>query len=640
MKAAVSSSSNVIDLSKPLGARPLSDADYRLMVDAVSDYAIFFLDVNGNVRSWNAGARRLKGYEADEVIGKHFSIFYPQELIDRRWPEHELEQAQREGRFEDEGWRLRKDGTRFWANIIITRLLGPEGELRGYAKITRDLTGRREQEVLLRQSEERFRLLVEGVQDYAIFMLDPSGHIISWNGGAEKNTGYKAAEVVGKHFSIFYPADLAATGAPAQELATALTAGKYLDEGWRLRKDGTRYWAGVVLTPVHDETGRHRGFAKVTRDLTDRRKLTELEDEGRRILTFLAMLGHELRNPLAPVANAISLMHLVEMESPTLVAARDVIERQVKQMTRLVDDLLDVSRITAGKIRIDRKPVHLQAVVTQAVESVGPAVRERGHDLEVKGNADVWISGDRGRLVQVLSNLLGNAAKFTPRGGHIGVDVQMQPGGQVELRVRDNGPGIAPHLLPNVFDLFVQGEQDASRSHGGLGLGLTLVRQLVALHGGDIQAYSKGVAGAGSEFVVRLPVMAAEPVDTPARAARGAGKILVVDDNRDSADTMALLLQSLGYSASVVYDGNAALASIATEAPDAVLLDLGLPGISGIEIAHKVKSEVVDPPQLIAVTGYGQESDREATFKAGFYGHLVKPVDFEQLNMLLKKLFA
>jgi PAS domain S-box-containing protein len=300
--------------AQPLGSRPLTDADYRLMVDAASDYAIFALDLDGFIRSWNAGARKLKGYEADEVIGRHFSMFYPQELKDRHWPQHELAEALKVGRFEDEGWRIRKDGTRFWANIIITRLLGPGGELRGFSKITRDLSERRRQEELLRNSEERFRLLVESVKDYAIFMLDPSGHVVSWNPGAENNKGYKAAEIIGKHFSVFYPEELAHTGAPELELETALKKGRYRDEGWRVRKDGSRYWAGVVLTAIYDELGRHRGFAKVTRDLTESRKISALEDEGRRILQFIAMLGHELRNPLAPMTNAVALMRREPLE--------------------------------------------------------------------------------------------------------------------------------------------------------------------------------------------------------------------------------------------------------------------------------------------------------------------------------------
>ena len=625
------------DLSAPIGSRPLSDVDYRLMVESSGDYGIFMIDINGLVRSWNLGARALKGYEAEDVIGRHFSMFYPQELKDRRWPEFELEQAKQIGRFEDEGWRLRKDGTRFWANIIITRLLGPSGELRGFSKITRDLSERRRQEELLRHSEERFRLLVDNVKDYAIFMLDPSGHVVSWNPGAETNTGYRAAEIVGQHFSVFYPQDAATGTGPEHELETALRTGRFQDEGWRVRRDGSRFWAGVVLTAVFDDSGRHRGFAKVTRDLTESRKVHALQDEGRRLTTFLAMLGHELRNPLAPMTNAMALLEHENLPAESIVKARGVIGRQLRQMTRLVDELLDVGRIIGGKINLDHKPVRIADVISEAAEAVDPAIRDKGHLLRIHGQPDdAWVSGDHARLVQIVSNVLGNAAKFTPRNGQIDVDVECLDG-SVEIRIKDNGIGISEEVRDEIFGLFVQGQQDISRSYGGLGLGLALARQLVVLHGGQIEAYSKGVAGGGSEFVVRLPRMQS-PSELDVSVEPAAKWVLVVDDNYDAADTLGLLMESLGYESRVVYDGAAALEMIRNHKPAVVLLDLGLPEISGLEVARRVETEIVDAPALIAISGYGQESDREATFKAGFYAHLSKPVNIEILKRLLKAL--
>lgn len=630
------SNDKLIDFSRPLGSRPVGDADYRTMVEAVTDYAIFLLDVNGAIRSWNAGAHKLKQYEPEDVIGRHFSMFYPQELIDRDWPGHELAEAKRTGRFEDEGWRVRKDGTRFWANIIITRLSSPNGELRGFSKITRDLSERRQQEELMRLSEERFRLLVEGVKDYAIFMLDPSGHVMSWNTGAEKNQGYKAAEIIGQHFSVFYPPELAGLDGPQNELDTALREGQFQEEGWRIRKDGSRFWAGVTLTSVYDETGRHRGFAKVTRDLTETRKISALEDEGRRITEFLAMLGHELRNPLAPIANAVSVIHKLGIESAPLAMASGVIERQVKQLTRLVDDLLDVSRITSGKIKLERKPVRLQDVLAQASESVGPLLEAKVHRYTVALEPhDVWVSGDRARLVQVATNLLANAAKFTPARGQINVELRIV-GGYSEIRVRDNGPGVPLELQSKIFDLFVQGETDSARSSGGLGLGLSLSRQLVALHGGEIDLFSRGVSGAGSEFIVRLPTMKA-PSQRTDRMASDRRKVLIVDDNHDAADTLGMLVEALGYEATVAYDGISGLDAVLAGSPEVVLLDLALPGLSGLEMAARIEFEIRNPPQLIAVSGYGQDSDREATFKAGFVAHITKPVDADQLSDLLKR---
>lgn len=611
------------------------------MVEAVTDYAIFFLNPDGLIQSWNSGARKIKGYEAAEVLGRHFSMFYPQELLDRHWPEHELSMAREMGRFEDEGWRIRKDGTRFWADIVLTRLSGPDGELRGFAKITRDLSERRRQDELLRMSEERFRLLVEGVKDYAIFMLDPSGYVVSWNAGAQKNKGYEASEIIGKHFSVFYPQDVAASGWPDEELRIAVREGRFEDEGWRVRKDGSRFWASVVITSLVDSAGRHRGFAKVTRDLTERRRVTALEDEGRRITTFLAMLGHELRNPLAPISNAVAILERETLESKALRSSRDIIGRQLKQLTRLVDDLLEIGRITSGKLHLETKPVRLRDALEEAVEAVRPLVESKSQELAIDAeDADPWVMGDRARIIQIFCNLLNNAAKFTPRRGHLSMRLSAAAT-HAELSVRDDGPGIPPWDLQRVFELFAQGDQDAARSQGGLGLGLSLVQQLVALHGGEVSAFSNGMPGEGCEFIVQLPTIPA-PMD---HAATGIGRartnrVLVVDDNRDAAETMSLLLDAMGYSPSVVHDGLAAVEAIKADRPDVVLLDIGLPGLSGIEVAKRIRAEVVNPPALIAVTGYGQETDRQISFDAGFYAHMTKPVDVDQLSALLERLLG
>jgi PAS domain S-box-containing protein len=360
-------------------------------------------------------------------------------------------------------------------------------------------------------AEEHYRLLVDGVRDYAIFMLDAHGRVASWNAGAQLIKGYRADEIVGRHFSAFYPADAIASGWPARELEVALADGRVHDEGWRLRKDGSRFWASVTITALHDTDGRHIGFAKVTRDLTDQRRVKALEDEGRRITTFLAMLGHELRNPLAPIANAVSVMQLEHIESENVRRCRDIIARQLAQMTRLVNDLLDVGRITSGKIRLEMRPLDLATVLAEAVEMAEPEALRRGHVLRLDmDSGEAWVDGDRARLLQVFSNLLNNAVKFTPEGG--GIDAVLRRGdGMVEVSVRDNGVGIDPRRLADVFNLFVQGKDDDADPGTGLGLGLSLVQQLVALHGGDVSAYSAGVPGKGAEFLVRLPVSSQAP---------------------------------------------------------------------------------------------------------------------------------
>jgi len=626
-----------------LSVASLTDADYRQMVDGLTDHAIILLDPDGNIVSWNAGARQLSGYDGADILGRHFSVLYPQETLSRGLPDEELAQAGKQGRFVDEGWRLRKDGTRFWANIVITRLPGANGATRGYSKIIRDHSDRRKHEDALRASEERFRLLVEGVKDYAIFMLDPGGHVVSWNLGAEKNKGYKAHEIVGQHFSKFYPPDVAARGWPAEELANALREGRFEDEGWRVRKDGTRFWASVVITAIYDATGQHKGFAKVTRDLTERRRIITLEDEGRRMTTFLAMLGHELRNPLAPISNALELLKREETGSLVLNRTRGIIDRQLRQMTRLIDDLLDVGRITSGRIHLEAKPVRLREVVVEGVEAMRPAMALKSQLLELQvDGADPWVTGDRARLIQVIGNLAHNASKFTPDGGRIAIRLGTHGANasEAEISVKDNGPGIPRKDLERVFELFVQGENELARTRGGLGLGLSLVQQLTQLHGGYVSVFSTGRAGEGSEFVVRLP--AAPTPDMPRPTERGEGEklVLVVDDNRDAAETLALLLESLGYSCSVEHDGFAAIEAVKAKRPDVVLLDIGLPGMNGHDVAKRLRADLINPPALIAITGYGQPSDRDTSFEAGFFAHLTKPVDFDRLGSMLDQIYA
>jgi PAS domain S-box-containing protein len=489
---------------------PVTDADFRWLVESVADYAIFLLDTQGRIRSWNEGARRLKGYDEEEVIGRSFELFYPDEQLEAGYPAYELEMAKRLGRFEDEGWRVRRDGSRFWASVVITALSDEHGGHRGFAKVTRDLTERRKQEELLRQSEEMFRLMVEAVRDYAIFMLDPDGHVATWNLGAQLTKGYTAEEIIGRHFSIFYPQEKVDIDWPRQELEMVLRDGQYEEEGWRVRKDGSLFWASVLITAVYDAEGRHRGFAKVTRNLTDRRRIDALEEQERRLTQFLAVLGHELRNPLTPIANAVSIMQMDEPVKPRIIAARDILARQVPHLKRLVDDLLDIGRITSGKVQLNLGPLHLPLVIKEGVEAVRPLMDERGHRFEVDdGGETMWVLGDRTRLVQVLTNLLTNAAKFTPSGGRVMLSLSRETNCAV-LRVRDNGPGIPPEQLPGIFKLFAQADVNApGHVHGGLGIGLSLVQQMVMLHGGEVSAHSTGIPGEGAEFVVRLPL--AEP---------------------------------------------------------------------------------------------------------------------------------
>ncbi len=497
----------------------------------------------------------------------------------------------------------------------------------------------------LRESEEQFRLLIEGIRDYAIFMLDPEGYVVSWNSGAETIKGYQAEEILGQHFSRFYPERDIARRWPWHELKVAREVGRFEDEGWRVRKDGTMFWANVVITALYDREHRLRGFAKVTRDMTERRRVEALERADIHRTEFLAMLAHELRNPLAPIRNALGLIGTARPDDATLEWSRSVIERQVAHLTRLVDDLLDVSRITANKITLQKAPVEVAQVVSGAVEASQPLIQEKGQILEVHFPEEpVRVTGDLTRLSQVVLNLLNNAAKYTPEGGRIRLTVERQEGEAV-LRVRDTGMGIAADLLPKVFDLFTQGERSLDRPEGGLGIGLTLVKRLIELHGGTVQALSEG-PGLGTEMVVRLSLLAGDlPADSskngePGRAS-AARRVLVVDDNRDATETLALLLELWGHEVHSAFDGPSALAMAAEHRPEIVLLDIGLPGMTGYEVAQRLREVPgLERAMLVAVTGYGQREDHRRTREAGFDHHLVKPVEPEKLRELIDSAFS
>jgi hypothetical protein len=621
---------------------PVASTEQRLqlLIEAVVDYAIFVLDPAGRIDSWNSGAQKLKGYTRDEVLGRHFSMFYPPESVAAGWPDEELRRARLYGRFEDEGWRVRKDGSRFWANVIITALYQPDGTLAGFAKITRDLTERRAHEEALRASEQRLSMLVDSVRDYAIFMLDPEGHIRSWNLGAQAINGYAPEEIIGRHLSTLYTPQDRDAGKAEEELRLARTAGRVEQEGWRVRKDGTLYWANVVVTAIRDGDGSLLGFAKITRDMTDRVRLEELERSSRRMNEFLAMLAHELRNPLAPIRNAVTIMQLESITSPVLRNCRDVIDRQLTHVTRLVDDLLDVGRLTTGKIKLRKELLRFSDVVVRSVETVRPVIEARRHRLRVdQPETPVYVNGDSTRLSQVLQNLLVNAAKFTPEGGEIELAVHVVDG-FFSVDVTDNGRGIEPAHLDGIFELFMQADSASSPSESGLGIGLTLARTLTEMHGGSLEAHSEGL-GRGSRFTVRLPLAnhttEAEPEAEEESAPAGL-RVLVVDDNRDSADSATDILRLLGNQVECAYDGRAAVALAQRFRPAVIMLDLAMPGMDGFETRKLLRSQPgLEKAFMVAMTGYGNEDDRRRTRAAGFDAHLTKPVELDALIALLNE---
>ncbi|AZG14545.1 PAS domain-containing sensor histidine kinase [Cupriavidus pauculus] len=623
----------------PMPQRGIGDdaASYRTLVETISDYAIFSLDATGHVASWNAGAARIKGYQRDEIIGQHFSRFYTDEANARNWPAVELEAAARLGRFEDEGWRVRKDGTQFWANVIITALRDEHGNLIGFGKITRDMTERRRAAEALRQSEETLRLLVDSVKDYAIFMLDPAGHIMSWNAGASYINGYRRDEIVGQHFSVFYPPDDVAADKPGRELVIARERGRIEDEGWRMRKDGSLYWANVTITAVYDESRQLRGYAKVTRDMSERKRLEELEQSERRMNEFLATLSHELRNPLAPIRNALTVMQMRADDPEAMQKSVGLVERQMSHLTRLVDDLLDVGRIAAGKIDLRLESVDAREIIALGIEASEPALATKAQTVSVTTDASPMpLYADRTRLSQVMQNLLLNASKFSQPGSQIAVSASIRMRTLV-IQVIDRGRGISPTALESIFNLFVQEDRPGSTAQGGLGIGLSLCRSLVEMHGGSIAATSEG-PGLGAAFTVRLPLAATS--ETPATG-DGDGvhtgrkrRVLLVDDNRDAADSMSILLEMSGHEVTIAYDGMEAIHAAARVRPDVALIDLAMPGMDGFAVIHALRGmPALANTRYVALTGFGQASDREQTKAAGFDVHLVKPVE---LDLLLK----
>jgi len=508
--------------------------------------------------------------------------------------------------------------------------------------LRRELVERGKHEETLRQNEERFRLMVDGVKDHAFFFVDRDGRVVSWNTGAESIYGYPAADAIGSHISLFFPAEDVARDTPGHALALARAAGRHEHEGWRVRKDGTRFWADAHMTALYDNDGQLRGFAKITRDLTARRRLEALQENEQQINEFLAMLGHELRNPLAAIVNALGLMR--ESSARNRAELRAVLDRQTTHLARIVDDLLDVSRITRGLIALRREILDLNKVTQGAIASCRPLIDARKQEMKLElAPGEVPVDADPTRLAQIVVNLVSNAVKYTPEGGRITVTVARESDNAV-LRVRDTGVGIAPELLPRVFDLFVQGRRSLDRTEGGLGIGLTIVKRLSELHEGSVAVESAG-PGQGSAFTVRLPVAARAPAAKSAAtpelsaAERTRKELLVVDDNRDAANTLAALLETMGHAVRTAYCGSDAISLAVERPPDAVFLDIGLPGLNGYDVARTLRAApTMARTRLIAFTGYGHDEDRRRVHEAGFDHHLIKPVGAAEIAKIVDAL--
>jgi len=618
----------------------------RALVEACPLAIMLLEPEDGIVSLWNPAAERIFGWREDEVLGRPVP-FVPDDRRDelRRNLQAVLCGAMPQG---VEAMRQRKDGEPVHVSLWSSTVADEQG-LPRILSLVADVTARKQIENALRKSDARLRDLVDTAAE-GVWILD-----------AGRRTTYvnrRMAEMLERplHEILRLPGD--SFFAPESQ--------PVVDEVWErcrrglrahqeicfLLPDGRPRWASASVSPVFDETGDFGGVLAMLTDVTERRRLDEelrrrveeLAAEDRRKDEFLAMLAHELRNPLGAISNA---GYVLDQNPAADARTRDlvaVIGRQIRHLSRLVDDLLDVSRLTRGRIELRKREEELRPIVEGAVETTRPVLEQKGHRITVTlPEEPIYLEADATRIEQVLANLLHNAAKFSDPGGRIELSVDTD-GPHVVLRVRDGGQGIEPELLPRIFDLFVQEDRSLARSHGGLGIGLTLVRSLVERHGGRVEAHSEG-PGRGSEFVVRLPRCAgraAEPSEPrqealrEQEAERAAARILLVEDNVDAADALAELLRVWGHEVEVAHDGAAAVQSARTMRPGVVLLDIGLPGMDGYQVAGALRRlPELQGTLIVALTGYGQESDRQRSARAGFDYHLVKPVDLEELRRLV-----
>ncbi len=648
--------------------------DLASFIREIPDYAIFLLSPAGEIRTWNLGAQRIFGYDADEAVGQFFGVLYRPEDVEARKPQTELEIAEREGRVEDQGWRLRKDGRLLRIDTVITPLRNPDGSIRGFSKVTRDLTARFDAEERLRQSEESFRLILESVKEYAIFRLGLDGKVATWNAGAQRIFGYGADEAIGQHFSQFYPPEENAANKPGYELEIARRFGRVEDEGWRVRKDGTRFWANTLITAIYDSGGELRGYAKVTRDITERKTAETMqralleqreafvraEEEKRRAEAssiaaqeanrakdaFLMTLSHELRTPMTAVLGWSRLLPVLDPAEPAFKAAIEGIARSAELQAQLIDDLLDVSRIIAGKLQLKVESTSVSAIVNAAVDTVRTAADAKSIRIEVDlandlGHADV----DSMRIQQAVWNLLTNAVKFSPPGGRIDLGARRDDG-FVRITVRDWGKGIDEDFLPYLFEPFRQAEAPTTRHHGGLGLGLSIARYLVESHGGQLTAASEGI-GRGSTFEIVLPIRAARTPAAP--GAKSATQqirplegidTLIVEDDPAGRDFLRAALTRGGAVVRTADSVRNALVHIEQTCPDLMITDIGLPDEDGYELVRLVRADArCAKMRVAAVTAFAGDRQSGGAGKE-LDAYFVKPVDPFALVDDLAKLFV
>ena len=615
----------------------------RVTLSSIGD-AVITTDTQARITSLNSVAESLTGWRAHDAVGQPLdAVFVIVNETTRQPVPNPALRALREGvavGLANHTTLIAKDGTERAIDDSAAPIRAADGVVSGSVLVFRDITERRtwERDEASRLMAARQLASIVETSDDAIIRKSLDGTIQSWNAGAERLFGYSAEQAVGRHISLIIPPERIAE---EDQIIASLKAGRRVDhfETQRRHSSGRLLWVSLTISPIEDDEGRVVAASKIARDVTRQRQLADdLAAADRQKNEFLATLAHELRNPLAPLGNMIEVLKRADGDSQTRSVAVTTMERQLRQLVRLVDDLLDLNRITHNRLELRPAAADLRAVVAQAVDAVRPIAAAAEHELIAILPPDpVPLRADAVRLVQVFGNLLHNACKYTPRGGRI--TVQVEPLGEAAtVTVSDTGEGIPPDRLDAIFDMFTQIDAARERSQGGLGIGLTLVRRLVEMHGGSVEAHSEG-AGKGSQFVVRLPLVA-EPAATatsPASPERAAPRrILVVDDNHDAAASLSLLLELDGHTIVAAHDGPSAFTAAETHRPEVVLLDIGLPGMNGYDVARRLREQAWGRAMvLIALTGWGQEEDRSRTRTAGFDAHLVKPVDYAELMQLL-----
>jgi PAS domain S-box-containing protein len=609
-----------------------SEQRYRRLFETARD-GILIIDFNtGEIVEANPFMETLLGYSREELVGH--DLWQTDLFQDNATAQQRFQELQREGYIRHEDLPLvARDG-----QVVEVEIIGNvyiEGSERLIQYNIRDITERKQVEAELRRNEERLRKIVASNAVGVLFFDEVTGRLLDANDTFLGITGYSRSEVEAGEldwWKLTPPEYLEESLQQLERLALTGSIGPYEKEYFC--QDGSRKWMLFSGASLGDGT-----MVEFCIDVTDRKQAEEaLRDADRRKDEFLAMLSHELRNPLSPITNAVRLLHLGQDDTEIQQEALSVLDRQVGALTRLVEELLDVSRVTTGRIHLHTEDLDLNALVQSVADSFRPQMEERRHEFSVSlTGAPLWVHGDATRLEQVVVNLLSNAAKYTPEGGQVWLTVE-EEGGEALIRVRDSGMGIDPALLAHVFELFSQGARELGRTQSGLGVGLALVKSLVEMHGGTVMAQSEG-PGQGSEFIVRLPTVEAGAAQPALEDWAGPGarplRVLLVDDVADTRKIFGRLLEILGNQVCTADDGPSALEAALAFPPDVVLLDIGLPGMDGYEVAKRMRQEpALQNVVLVAVTGYGQESDRQRSEEAGLDHHLVKPPDIGALQQL------